>query len=81
MSDNKKSVYIDWESLKLKPITIKEKKRRNLSAIGKHRHMDQKFIKKAINEMKKDIQSDLIEVDSFNNKKSKARKGRKRKYE
>tara|TARA_R100001443_G_C3222395_1_gene146316 strand:+ start:143 stop:292 length:150 start_codon:yes stop_codon:yes gene_type:complete len=36
MSD-KKLVYIDWEALKLKPITPEQKKRQTLSALGKRR--------------------------------------------
>ena len=37
MSDNKKSVYIDWDSLKLKPITREQRKSQKLSAIGKRK--------------------------------------------
>ena len=37
MSDEKKSVYIDWESLKLKPITPEQKRSQKLSAIGKRK--------------------------------------------
>ena len=37
MSDKKKSVYIDWDALKLKPITAEQKKSQKLSAIGKRR--------------------------------------------
>ena len=37
MSDKKKLVYIDWEALKLKPITPEQKKRQTLSALGKRR--------------------------------------------
>lgn len=37
MSDSKKSVYIDWDSLKLKPITREQRKSQKLSAIGKRR--------------------------------------------
>ena len=36
MSD-KKLVYIDWEALKLKPITPEQKRRQKLSALGKRR--------------------------------------------
>lgn len=36
MSD-KKLVYIDWEALKLKPITPEQKRRQTLSALGKRK--------------------------------------------
>ena len=38
MSDEKnKSVYIDWEATKLKPITSEQRKSQKLSAIGKRK--------------------------------------------
>ena len=37
MNDKKKSVYIDWDALKLKPITPEQKKSQKLSAIGKRK--------------------------------------------
>ena len=74
MSDEKKSVYIDWESLKLKPITSEQKRSQKLSAIGKRKAT----INKQIHE---DMNKSFLKPDLFNNKTSKARKGRKRKYE
>jgi len=37
MSDEKKSVYIDWEATKLKPITTEQRRSQKLSAIGKRK--------------------------------------------
>ena len=37
MSDKEKSVYIDWDALKLKPITAEQKRSQKLSAIGKRK--------------------------------------------
>ena len=38
MSDEEnKSVYIDWEATKLKPITTQQRKSQKLSAIGKRK--------------------------------------------
>ena len=38
MSDEeKKSVYIDWEATKLKPITKEQRRSQKLSAIGKRK--------------------------------------------
>lgn len=38
MSDEeKKSVYIDWEATKLKPITPQQRKSQKLSAIGRRK--------------------------------------------
>ena len=71
MSDKKKSVYIDWESLKLKPITKEQKTSQRLSAIGKRKA-------KLSKEIHEDMNKRFLKPDLFNNK---ARKGRKRKYE
>tara|TARA_R100001460_G_scaffold25997_2_gene52411 strand:- start:1202 stop:1417 length:216 start_codon:yes stop_codon:yes gene_type:complete len=71
MSDKKKSVYIDWESLKLKPITPEQKKSQKLSAIGKRKS-------KIMKDIHEDMNKRFLKPDLFNNK---ARKGRKRKYE
>ena len=65
MSDKKKSVYIDWESLKLKPITPEQKKSQKLSAIGKRKS-------KIMKEIHEDMSKSFIKPDLFNNK------GRKR---
>tara|TARA_R100000234_G_scaffold44711_1_gene26651 strand:- start:77 stop:274 length:198 start_codon:yes stop_codon:yes gene_type:complete len=65
MSDKKKSVYIDWESLKLKPITPEQKKSQKLSAIGKRKA-------KIMKEIHEDMSKSFIKPDLFNNK------GRKR---
>ena len=65
MSDEKKSVYIDWESLKLKPITPEQKKSQKLSAIGKRKA-------KIMKEIHEDMSKSFIKPDLFNNK------GRKR---
>ena len=37
MSDKMKAVYIDWDALKLKPITAEQKKSQKLSAIGRRK--------------------------------------------
>ena len=71
MSDKKKSVYIDWESLKLKPITPEQKKSQKLSAIGKRKS-------KIMKDIHEDMNKRFLKPYLFNNK---ARKGRKRKYE
>ena len=71
MSDKKKSVYIDWESLKLKPITPEQKRSQKLSAIGKRKA-------KIMKEIHEDMNKSFLKPDLFNNK---ARKGRKKKYE
>ena len=65
MSDKKKSVYIDWESLKLKPITPEQKKSQKLSAIGKRKS-------KIMKQIHEDMSKSFIKPDLFNNK------GRKR---
>ena len=65
MNDKKKSVYIDWESLKLKPITPEQKKSQKLSAIGKRKA-------KIMKEIHEDMSKSFIKPDLFNNK------GRKR---
>ena len=74
MTDKKKSVYIDWESLKLKPITPEQKKSQKLSATWKRRA-------KIAREIHEDMNKSFLKPDLFNNKTSKARKGRKKKYE
>ena len=74
MSDKKKSVYIDWESLKLKPITPEQKKSQKLSAIGKRKA-------KIMKDIHEDMNKSFLKPDLFNNKTSKAKKGRRRKYE
>ena len=61
MSDKKKSVYIDWESLKLKPITAEQKKSQKLSAIGKRKA-------KIMKEIHEDMSKSFIKPDLFNNK-------------
>jgi|TARA_R100000084_G_C4645339_1_gene146376 hypothetical protein len=65
MSDKKKSVYIDWDALKLKPITPEQKKSQKLSAIGKRKA-------KIMKEIHEDMSKSFIKPDLFNNK------GRKR---
>ena len=74
MTDKKTNVYIDWESLKLKPITPEQKKSQKLSAIGKRKS-------RIMKEIHEDMSKNFIKPDLFNNKTSKAKKGRKRKYE
>tara|TARA_R100001082_G_scaffold96700_2_gene64356 strand:+ start:2844 stop:3065 length:222 start_codon:yes stop_codon:yes gene_type:complete len=64
MTDKKTNVYIDWESLKLKPITREQKKSQKLSAIGNRKASINK-IRKMIRD---DMKNDLIKIDSFNNK-------------
>ena len=61
MSDNKKSVYIDWYALKLKPITPEQKKSQKLSAIGKRKS-------KIMKEIHEDMSKSFIKPDLFNNK-------------
>lgn len=61
MSDNKKSVYIDWDALKLKPITPEQKKSQKLSAIGKRKS-------KIMKEIHEDMSKSFIKPDLFNNK-------------
>ena len=65
MTDKKKSVYIDWDALKLKPITPEQKKSQKLSAIGKRKA-------KIMKEIHEDMSKSFIKPDLFNNK------GRKR---
>mgnify|MGYP000727774694 FL=1 len=65
MNDKKKSVYIDWDALKLKPITPEQKKSQKLSAIGKRKA-------KIMKEIHEDMSKSFIKPDLFNNK------GRKR---
>jgi hypothetical protein len=61
MSDNKKSVYIDWDALKLKPITPEQRKSQKLSAIGKRKS-------KIMKEIHEDMSKSFIKPDLFNNK-------------
>ena len=61
MSDNKKSVYIDWDALKLKPITPEQRKSQKLSAIGKRKSNIMK-------EIHEDMSKSFIKPDLFNNK-------------
>ncbi len=65
MNDKKKSVYIDWDALKLKPITPEQKKSQKLSAIGKRKA-------KIMKQIHEDMSKSFIKPDLFNNK------GRKR---
>ena len=65
MSDKKNSVYIDWDALKLKPITPEQRKSQKLSAIGKRKS-------KIMKEIHEDMSKSFIKPDLFNNK------GRKR---
>ena len=61
MNDKKKSVYIDWDALKLKPITPEQKKSQKLSAIGKRKA-------KIMKEIHEDMSKSFIKPDLFNNK-------------
>lgn len=74
MTDKKKSVYIDWESLKLKPITPEQKKSQKISAIGKRKAT-------IAREIHEEMNKSFLKPDLFNNKTSKAKKGRRKKYE
>ena len=68
MSEDDDTPLVDWEAIKLKPITVAEKKKRKQSAMIKHRNMDQKAIKRQMAIIKRDMKSDLVKVNSFNNK-------------
>ena len=61
MSDKKNSVYIDWDALKLKPITPEQRKSQKLSAIGKRKS-------KIMKEIHEDMSKSFIKPDLFNNK-------------
>ena len=61
MNDKKKSVYIDWDALKLKPITPEQKKSQKLSAIGKRKA-------KIMKQIHEDMSKSFIKPDLFNNK-------------
>ena len=64
MSKDDDKIRIDWDAMKLKPITAEQKKSQKLSAIGNRKASINK-IRKMIRD---DMKNDLIKIDSFNNK-------------
>ena len=65
MSKDDDKLRIDWDAMKLKPITAEQKKSQKLSAIGKRKA-------KIMKEIHEDMNKSFLKPDLFNNK------GRKR---
>ena len=65
MSNDDDKLQIDWDAMKLKPITAEQKKSQKLSAIGKRKA-------KIMKEIHEDMNKSFLKPDLFNNK------GRKR---
>ena len=65
MSKDDDKIRIDWDAMKLKPITAEQKKSQKLSAIGKRKA-------KIMKEIHDDMRKSFLKPDLFNNK------GRKR---
>ena len=65
MSKDDDKFGIDWDAMKLKPITAEQKKSQKLSAIGKRKA-------KIMKEIHEDMNKSFLKPDLFNNK------GRKR---
>ena len=65
MSKDDDKIRIDWDAMKLKPITAEQKKSQKLSAIGKRKA-------KIMKEIHEDMNKSFLKPDLFNNK------GRKR---
>ena len=65
MSKDDDKLLIDWDAMKLKPITAEQKKSQKLSAIGKRKA-------KIMKEIHEDMSKSFLKPDLFNNK------GRKR---
>ena len=65
MSKDDDKFRIDWDAMKLKPITAEQKKSQKLSAIGKRKA-------KIMKEIHEDMNKSFLKPDLFNNK------GRKR---
>ena len=65
MNKDDDKLQIDWDAMKLKPITAEQKKSQKLSAIGKRKA-------KIMKEIHEDMNKSFLKPDLFNNK------GRKR---
>lgn len=64
MSKDDDKIRIDWDAMKLKPITAEQKKSQKLSAIGKRKA-------KIMKEIHEDMNKSFLKPDLFNNKGSK----------
>jgi len=64
MSNDDDKLQIDWDAMKLKPITAEQKKSQKLSAIGKRKA-------KIMKEIHEDMNKSFLKPDLFNNKGSK----------
>ena len=67
MSNDDDKLQIDWDAMKLKPITAEQKKSQKLSAIGKRNA-------KIMKEIHEDMNKSFLKPDLFNNKGSKGGK-------